>query len=134
MKTAEEYRQSLYKMKPNIFINGEQVNREDPRLQGTINVISETFNRVDDPEFKDLLTATSHLTNEPINRFTHIHQSTEDLLKKQEMTRRICRYCGGCIFRCMGVDSLNGLSIVTHKAETASTSRSRPLSPSSGAS
>ncbi|MFW9915420.1 MAG: 4-hydroxyphenylacetate 3-hydroxylase family protein [Candidatus Thorarchaeota archaeon] len=117
MKTAEEYRQSLYKMKPNVIINGEQVNREDPRLQGTINVISETFNRVDDPEFKDLLTATSHLTNEPINRFTHINQSTDDLLKKQEMTRRICRYCGGCIFRCMGVDSLNGLSIVTHKAE-----------------
>lgn len=118
VKTSQEYRENLYKMRPNIFINGEQVGRDDPRLQGTIKTISQTFDRIDDPEFEDLLTATSHITNEPINRFTHIHQNTDDLLKKQEMTRRICRYTGGCIFRCMGIDAMNGLSIVTHRAET----------------
>ncbi|MHA1968260.1 MAG: 4-hydroxyphenylacetate 3-hydroxylase family protein [Candidatus Hodarchaeales archaeon] len=117
MKTSKEYRESLYKMKPNVFINGEKVNRQDPRLEGGIKTISKTFERINEPEFKDLLQAKSHITNETINRFTHIHQSTEDLLKKQEMTRRICRYTGGCIFRCMGIDAMNALSVITHRAE-----------------
>ncbi|MFW9997970.1 MAG: 4-hydroxyphenylacetate 3-hydroxylase family protein [Candidatus Odinarchaeota archaeon] len=117
MRTSEEYRQSLYKMKPNVIINGERLKRDDPRLQGAINVISLTFDLVDDPKFKDLLTAESHLTGNTINRYTHIHQNTEDLLKKQEMTRKLCQLSGGCIFRCMGIDAMNGLSIVTHRAE-----------------
>lgn len=118
MKTSQEYRENLYKMKHNVFINGEKIGRDDSRLAGAINTIAQTFDRINEEEFKDLLTATSHISNEPINRFTHIHQSIEDLLKKQELTRRICRYSGGCIFRCMGIDAMNALSIITHRAET----------------
>ena len=33
------------------------------------------------------MTATSHLTGRRINRFTHIHQSTDDLVKKSKMRR-----------------------------------------------
>ncbi|MFX0061066.1 MAG: 4-hydroxyphenylacetate 3-hydroxylase family protein [Candidatus Hermodarchaeota archaeon] len=117
MKTTEEYRKKLYEMKPNVFINGEKVGRDDPRLQGSIKTIAHTFDKMNDPELKELLTAKSHITNKTINRFTHIHQSVEDLLKKQEMTRKICHYTGGCIFRCMGVDAMNALSVITHRAE-----------------
>jgi 4-hydroxyphenylacetate 3-monooxygenase/4-hydroxybutyryl-CoA dehydratase/vinylacetyl-CoA-Delta-isomerase len=117
-RTSQDYRESLYKMKHNIYINGKQVGRDDERLQGAIKTISLTFDKVDDPEFKDLLTAESHLEGiGTINRFTHIHQNTEDLLKKQELTRKICHYTGGCIFRCMGIDAMNGISIVTNRAE-----------------
>ncbi|MHA2225396.1 MAG: 4-hydroxyphenylacetate 3-hydroxylase N-terminal domain-containing protein [Candidatus Hodarchaeales archaeon] len=122
MKTSQEYKENLYKMKKNVVINGEKVSRKDPRLTGTINTISQTFDRINEPEFKNLLTATSHITNEAINRFTHIHQNIDDLLKKQEMTRRICRYTGGCIFRCMGIDAMNALSIITHRAEAMTNS------------
>ena len=38
-----------------------------------------------------IMTATSHLTGEKINRFTHIHQSVDDLLNKQKMTRLYCQ-------------------------------------------
>ncbi|HBJ75069.1 MAG TPA: hypothetical protein DDY86_06080, partial [Syntrophaceae bacterium] len=41
------------------------------------------------PENERLMTATSHLTGEKINRFTHIHQSKEDLHNKQDMTRML---------------------------------------------
>ena len=37
------------------------------------------------------MTATSHLTGEKINRFTHIHQSTDDLIKKVKMQRLLVR-------------------------------------------
>lgn len=120
-RTSQDYRENLYKMKPNIYINGEKIARDDKRLEGAINIISLTFDKIDDPEFKDLLTVESHIDEiGKINRFTHIHQTVNDLLKKQELTRRICRYAGGCILRCMGIDAMNGLSIITHRAETMS--------------
>ncbi len=119
MKTFEDYYQRLLKMKPNIYIGDEIVGRDDPRIKGGMNIIRETFDRAHDPEFEDLCVATSHLTGEKINRFCHIHQSVEDLLKKQQMTRVLCHRVGGCIQRCMGIDALNAISIITYEMDQA---------------
>ena len=119
MRTAAQYLEKLRSMKPNVSLGGEQVSRDDPRLIPGINVVSETFNYADDPRCQDLMSATSHLSGERINRYCHIHQSVEDLLKKQEMTRFLCQKTGGCIQRCMGVDALNALSIVTKDMDLA---------------
>ncbi|MFW9893158.1 MAG: 4-hydroxyphenylacetate 3-hydroxylase family protein [Candidatus Thorarchaeota archaeon] len=116
MKTGEEYLQKLYQMKPNVIINGENVRRDDPRLQSVAKIMALTLDKVDEPEFKELLNVESPEFG-TINRFTHIHQSVDDLLKKQELTRKICRQTGGCVFRCMGIDAMNALSIITHRAE-----------------
>lgn len=113
MRTAEEYRAKLKAMRPNVYMNGQLIGRDDPVLAGGVNTIAETFDLARDPAHADLMTAVSHLTGKRINRFCHIHQSPEDLLKKQEMTRFCCRLVGGCIQRCMGVDALNALSVVT---------------------
>ena len=118
MKTGEEYLQNLYKMKPNVIINGKTVGRDDSRLQSVAKIMSLTLDKVQEPDFKDLLNVDSKDFG-TINRFTHIHQSIDDLLKKQEVTRKLCRLSGGCIFRCMGIDAMNGLSIITHRAEAA---------------
>jgi len=123
MKTGEQYKKKILEMNPNIYIDGEVVGRDDPRLQGVIRTISLTFDKIGEPEFKELLTAKSHISDKTINRFTHIHQSVDDLLKKQEVTRKLCHFGMGCIFRCMGIDALNSLSIITHRAEAAT---SRP--------
>jgi len=117
IKTYEEYLDRLKRMKKNIYIDGEKVDRMDERLQGQIRVIRETYDRANDPEFEDVCTATSHLTGEKINRFCHIHQSKEDLLKKQRMTRLLCHRTGGCIMRCMGIDAMNALSVVTYEMD-----------------
>lgn len=117
MRTGEQYRKKLLEMKPNVFIGGEAVGRGDPRLQGVIGTIAQTFDRVEEPDFKEILKAESHISGETVNRFTHIHQTVDDLLKKQELTRRICHLNGGCVFRCMGIDAMNALSIITHRAE-----------------
>lgn len=119
MRTAEEYRAKLKAMRPNVYLDGELIGRDDPRLAGGVNTIAETFTRARDPAMEDLLTAVSHLTGKRINRFCHIHQSPEDLLKKQEMTRYYCRLVGGCIQRCMGIDALNALSVVTKNIDEA---------------
>ncbi|MFQ6124829.1 MAG: 4-hydroxyphenylacetate 3-hydroxylase family protein [Candidatus Heimdallarchaeota archaeon] len=113
IKSREDYIKRLKKMKNNVYVGGEKVSRLDPRLLPGINVVSVTFDMVHNPDFEDICTATSHLTGERINRFCHIHRSKDDLLKKQEMTRLLCHRTGGCIQRCMGIDAMNALSVIT---------------------
>ena len=84
---------------------------------GGLNVIAATYDFAADPEFEGVGVATSHITGEKINRFTHIHQNMEDLLAKQKMTRLYCQEVGGCIQRCMGIDALNALSIASYEAD-----------------
>jgi len=119
MRTFEQYYEDLKKMKHNIWIGEEIVGRDDPRIRGGMNIIKETFDHVNEEEFKDLCTATSHLTGKRINRFCHIHHSVDDLLKKQQMTRLLCHRVGGCIQRCMGIDAINALSVITYEVDQA---------------
>ena len=99
MRTKEQYMEALGKMKNNIFYDGERINRLDERQMPCINTIGITYDLAEHPEYADLMLVKSHLTGETINRFTHIHQSTEDLHKKQDMTRKLCQKVGGCIQR-----------------------------------
>lgn len=117
MITSVEYRRRLNKMRRNIYMDGELVDRSHPRLQGAINILSKTYDIIHDPEFKqygDILTTTSHLTGQKINRFNNVHRSMTDLMSKQKMTRLICHQVGGCVARCMGIDSTNAYSVVCY--------------------
>jgi aromatic ring hydroxylase len=117
MRTKEEYMRDLSKMKKNIFYDGERIDRLDERQIPCLNTMGTNFDVVEDPEFADLILAKSHLTGEIINRFTHVHQNTDDLHKKQDMTRKICQKVGGCIQRCMGCDAMNAVYNVSYEAD-----------------
>jgi aromatic ring hydroxylase len=117
LKTKEQFFERISKMKRNLYVDGERVSRVDEMMQPTLDILGNTFTQALKPENEDLMTATSHLTGEKISRFTHIHQSTDDLHKKQEMTRFICRQVGGCTHRCMGIDGTNALYNVSYEAD-----------------
>ena len=117
MRTGEEFRKGLAKMKTNVYMNGKLCDRMDPVQEGAMNVMASTFDYAHDPGFKDVGVATSHLSGERINRFTHIHHSQEDLFNKQKMTRVYSQELGGCIARCMGIDATNALSVTTFEAD-----------------
>ncbi|MDR1795847.1 MAG: aromatic ring hydroxylase [Clostridiales Family XIII bacterium] len=119
MRTAKQYLEKLAAMKPNLYLNGEKVGRDHEAVVRASHAIRVTFGLVNDPEFEPLLTATSHISGEKINRFTHIHQSADDLLKKQELTRKICGVAGGCVQRCMGCDMMNGISAAVKDLDAA---------------
>ena len=119
MRTPKEYEKRLFQMEPNIYIGNEKVGRDDQRIAGGMNIIKETYEKAWDPEYEDICTATSHFTGDKINRFCHIHQTKDDLLKKQKMTRLLCHRVGGCIQRCMGIDALNALSVITFELDEA---------------
>lgn len=119
MRTFEEYLERLRTMRPNLYMHGEMIKRDDPRLLKPMNNIKLTFDLASDPQMERLMTATSHLTGEKINRFCNINRSQDDLLTKQEMIRNACRRTPSCIQRCMGIDMLNALSVVTHEIDQA---------------
>jgi len=121
MKTAAEYRADLDEMNVDLVVGGERVKKptDNPWLQRGINVISLTYDFANDPVYQPLMTATSHLSGKKISRFTHIHQSCDDLLRKLAMTRLYTQTCGGCIQRCMGTDGLNATSIISYEIDKA---------------
>ncbi|HMK64924.1 MAG TPA: 4-hydroxyphenylacetate 3-hydroxylase N-terminal domain-containing protein, partial [Thermodesulfobacteriota bacterium] len=117
MRTKEQYIQGLKRMKRNLYCDGRLIDRDDELQVACLNTIATTFDEAARPENQELMTAISHLTGERINRFTHIHQNTDDLHKKQDMTRMLCQKVGGCIQRCMGIDATNAVYNVSYEAD-----------------
>jgi len=117
MRTKEQYIEGLKKLRRNVYFNGNKIDRDDEAQKDALNVMGLTFEEAQTEEGRDLCTATSHITGETINRFCHVHQSTADLHKKQDMTRYLCKKVGGCIQRCMGVDAVNAVNSVSYEAD-----------------
>ena len=117
MKSSAEYVSSLMKMKPNLYIGGEKVGRDDPRIRPGINVMSTTFDLAQHPDYEELMTATSPLIGKKVNRFTYLPRNPYDLMQKQKMIHLLAQRVGGCIQRCMGYDTLIGVSIVTKEID-----------------
>ena len=117
MRTKEQYIEGLSKMKRNIYFDGELIDRTDERQMECLDVMGTTFDEAAKPENQELCTAISHLTGERINRFNNVHQNTDDLHKKQDMTRMYCQKVGGCIQRCMGIDAVNAIYNVSYEAD-----------------
>ncbi len=115
MMNAKQYEESLRKLNLEVYMFGKRVENvvDDPIIRPSMNAVAKTYELASNPEFEEIMTATSHITGKKINRFTHIHQSVEDLVKKSKMGRRLGRETGCCFQRCVGFDALNALSIVT---------------------
>ena len=78
-----------------------------------------TYGLAQDPRYTDLMTATSSLTGHTINRFTHLHQSTEDLVKKVKMQRLLGQKTASCFQRCVGMDAFNAVFSTTFEIDEA---------------
>ncbi len=115
IKTKDDYLKSLKEQGHVVYYNGQRV--EDvtahPGFIPHINAAAKTYEIAQRSEYKDLATATSHLTGQPISRFTHIHQSVDDLIKKVQLLRVIAHETGSCFQRCVGWDALNATYMTT---------------------
>ncbi len=115
VKTGREYVESIRKRKIQVYLLGEKLEHpvDHPIIRPSINSVAVTYDIASDQDHVDVATATSHLTGERINRFTHMHRSTLDLVKKVKLLRLLGQKTGICFQRCVGMDSLNALSCVT---------------------
>jgi 4-hydroxybutyryl-CoA dehydratase/vinylacetyl-CoA-Delta-isomerase len=120
LMTGDEYRASLKKRKPlKLYYLGERIEDpvEHPIIKASINSVALTYDLVHDEETRDLMTASSVLTGETINRFCHLHNSTEDLQDKVKMLRTLGQKSGTCFQRCVGMDALNAVFLTTYEID-----------------
>jgi len=115
MRTAEQYIDSLRERDLALWVDGERV--ADPtahaRIRPSINAVAMTYALAHDPETRALATASSELIGGPVNRFTHLFRTPEDLVKKVKLQRILGFRTGTCFQRCVGMDALNALFIAT---------------------
>ncbi len=119
MMTASQYEDSLRRLNLKVYMFGKRLENvvDDPIIRPSMQAVAKTYALAHEPEHEDSMTAKSHLTGETINRFTHIHQSRDDLVKKSKMGRLLGRETGCCFQRCVGMDALNAQSIVTYNID-----------------
>lgn len=119
LKTAEQYEESLRKLNLKVYLLGELVKNpvDNPIIRPSMNSVKMTYALAHEPEHEDLMTAKSHLTGEKINRFCHLHQSTEDLIKKVKMQRLLGQKTASCFQRCVGMDAINAVDSVTFEMD-----------------
>jgi 4-hydroxybutyryl-CoA dehydratase/vinylacetyl-CoA-Delta-isomerase len=119
MKTGTEYIDSLQDLKTIVYYMGKKIDSITDHLaiRPHINAVAATYDMAHDPLHEDLLTATSHLDGRRISRFTHIPQSTDDLIKKVKMLRAFGQNTGTCFQRCVGMDGLITIYGITYEID-----------------
>ena len=119
IKNGAEYMESLSKISPVIYYKGEKIKdvTRHPATAPHVRAAAMTYALAADKEYRDLATATSHLTGRTISRFTHVHQSVEDLIKKIKFLRVLGQKTGTCFQRCVGHDGINAVYSVTYEID-----------------
>ena len=119
MMTKEQYIESLRKLNLKVYFMGELIENpvDHPMIRPSMNSVAMTYELAEREEYKDLMTATSNLTGKAVNRFCHLHQSTEDLVKKVKMQRLMGQKTAACFQRCVGMDAFNAIFSTTYEMD-----------------
>jgi 4-hydroxybutyryl-CoA dehydratase/vinylacetyl-CoA-Delta-isomerase len=128
LMTRDDYIESLRCMKKRVFIMGREVDNvvDHPLVRPSLNACAMTYELAQQPECADLMLATSNLTGRTVNRFTHLHQSTADMVAKVKMLRLLGRMTGCCFQRCVGMDAFNAVDSVTFEMDRAAGTQYHP--------
>jgi 4-hydroxybutyryl-CoA dehydratase/vinylacetyl-CoA-Delta-isomerase len=119
IETTADYMTSLRKLDPVIYYRGERIKdvTSHPATAPHVRSAAMTYSLANSDEHRDLATATSHLTGNVISRFTHVHQSVEDLIKKIKLLRVLGQKTGTCFQRCVGFDAINAVYTVAYEID-----------------
>lgn len=120
LMSAAEFRSSLDRYRPRVFVNGDRVERvsRDPRLEPGINAVGITYDFALRDEYKPIMTARQGSSGKTINRMLHINETSQDLLYKLEAVRLVCKE-SGCAQRYLTHDAVNGIFQATKRADEA---------------
>lgn len=118
LMTGEEYVESMRKLKLNIYMFGEKIENpiDHPILRPSLNSVKATYDLAQLPEYEDLMTVTLE-DGRKINRFSNIHRSTDDLIKKVKMQRLCGQKTASCFQRCVGMDAFNAEWSTTYEID-----------------
>ncbi len=115
LKTAEEYLNSIKKMKPRVYCGGKWVTNllDNPVTRSMVMANSAIYGLAEDEKNREVMVAKSHLTGDPINRNLNVARNIHDLDMRQEMALLTSQTVGTCNYRCVGCDALNSVAATT---------------------
>ncbi len=118
MMTAADFRESLRRYNPRVFVNGQAVESvaDEPLLAPGIDAIGVAYDLALEDRFRALMTATQPTSGKIVNRMLHINTSTTDLLHKLEAIRELCKR-SGCAQRYLTHDAFNAIYQATHRMD-----------------
>jgi 4-hydroxybutyryl-CoA dehydratase/vinylacetyl-CoA-Delta-isomerase len=119
LQNGGEYIESLRALNPVIYYKGKRIEdvTRHPATAPHVRAAAMTYSLAAKDEYRDLATATSHLTGRTISRFTHVHQNIEDLIKKVKLLRVLGQKTGTCFQRCVGFDGINAVYSVAYEID-----------------
>ncbi|UCF07330.1 MAG: 4-hydroxyphenylacetate 3-hydroxylase [Thermoplasmata archaeon] len=117
MRTPDQYKESLRRMRPNIYKFGELI--EDviahPATRATIEGHAQIFEHALAQEYQEVFTTISSLSGERISRYLSIIGSAEDMIANAKMKRLAFNLTGTCTGgRCVGWNAINAMWATTH--------------------
>lgn len=120
LMSGQEYRASLRRYKPRVFVNGRQVESvvDEPLLAPGVNGVALTYDLALQQQHAPIMCATRPdvAGGQAVNRMLAIPASTEDLLNKLEAVRLVCQETG-CAQRYLGGDGLSAIWQTTAAAD-----------------
>ena len=121
LKTGGDYVESLKTMKTVVYIGGEKIERfyDHPLITPAVNTVAAGYDLAHDPNHAEITTAISHLTGDKINRFIHIANSREDLIKREHQIKLCSFTTGQCVYQCTGTDALNAAAPMVYEVDQA---------------
>jgi 4-hydroxybutyryl-CoA dehydratase/vinylacetyl-CoA-Delta-isomerase len=119
LKTGDEYMTSIAFLGLEANILGEKVSglAGHPLVRPSLRAVAATYDCAHADQDRSLFRVYSPLIGDEVNRFTHLHQSADDLVSKVFMQRRCGNLTGCCFQRCVGMDAANALFSVTHECD-----------------
>lgn len=116
--TAEDYRESLRRLKPTVYLDGRKVESvaDEPMLAPGINAMGVTYDYALRNEFRPLMVARQHTSGKDVNRMVHICGSSGDVMAKLEAVRLLCQETG-CAQRYLTADAFNALFQATWRID-----------------
>ncbi len=120
LMSGDDFRESLRRYKPRVFLDGQQVaSVVDERGFGPgINAIALTYDYALKAKYAPIMTAVQHTSGKLVNRLSHINTSSGDLLNKLEAVRLVCQETG-CAQRYLTHDALNAIGQVSARIDDA---------------
>ena len=110
LMSAAEYRDSLRRLRPVVYVDGRLVETvvDDPSLAPGVNAIALTYDLALRESTQALMRADMPERTDPVNRLIAIPRTTSDLLNKLEAVRLVCQETG-CAQRYLVGDGLAAL-------------------------
>ena len=124
MMTGSDYRESLRRYQPTVFVDGRRVASvaDEPAFQPGLNAIGLTYDYALKEKYAPVMRAVQHTSGKTVNRLLHIDTSGGDLLNKLEAVRLVCQETG-CAQRYLTHDALNAIGQVSARIDDARGSR-----------